>query len=271
MARRRKELSLLAGVALAVAAAGGDALAGDPDAPLGAGTTPVQAGHGLAVLALDGASAAAWPFAHDVYASPALHNASVDEAHARVLAGERPSAAAPQELRDFADTCAAVKGDDAPSRALLASIAQRFQLRGVLVVARPADGSPQARLYLADTAAFESVIYLPDSPAATSWTGAVQSLLRTTPPPPAPSLAAPVFSARAPAQPAAPPTRLAAPSAALREGPRIENAPPRSTPFYESAWFWGAIGAAAFAGGAVYFATRDNTPSTIHLQMQVPR
>jgi hypothetical protein len=46
--------------------------------------------------------------------------------------------------------------------------------------------------------------------------------------------------------------------------------PEAAKAFWQSAWFWGAIGGAVFAGGAVYFATRDNTGSTIHLDVQVP-
>ncbi len=48
------------------------------------------------------------------------------------------------------------------------------------------------------------------------------------------------------------------------------EAPRPSVPFYESVWFWGALGAAALAGGATYLATRDSSPSTIHLEVQVP-
>ena len=55
----------------------------------------------------------------------------------------------------------------------------------------------------------------------------------------------------------------------LRTWQRRKDAP--SKPFYASPWFWGAIGAAALGGTAFYFATRDNTPSQIHLQLQVPK
>jgi hypothetical protein len=55
----------------------------------------------------------------------------------------------------------------------------------------------------------------------------------------------------------------------MREIPRKE-APSPARPFYESVWFWGAVGAAALLGGAAYIATRDSSPSTIHLEVQVP-
>jgi hypothetical protein len=51
------------------------------------------------------------------------------------------------------------------------------------------------------------------------------------------------------------------------EAPKKEG----SHPFYTSPWFWGAVGAAVFGGTAVYFATRDNSSSTIHLELQVPK
>jgi hypothetical protein len=57
---------------------------------------------------------------------------------------------------------------------------------------------------------------------------------------------------------------------ATHEEPHIQKAPPKPLAFYESGWFWGAIAAAAFAGGAVYLASRDNAPTTIHLELQVP-
>jgi hypothetical protein len=61
-----------------------------------------------------------------------------------------------------------------------------------------------------------------------------------------------------------------APVLATHEEPILTGPPPKGKAFYESGWFWGALGAAAFAGGAIFFATRDNGESTIHLQMQVP-
>jgi len=63
---------------------------------------------------------------------------------------------------------------------------------------------------------------------------------------------------------------MQAPALATHEEPAPVTEPPKKRAFYESGWFWGALGAAAFAGGAVYFATRDNGPVPIHLEMQVP-
>lgn len=73
------------------------------------------------------------------------------------------------------------------------------------------------------------------------------------------------------ADPPTPPAPLSAPALATHEGPRLDNDPPRGKRFYDSGWFWGALAAAAFAGGAVYLATRDNSPRAIHLELQVPR
>ena len=45
----------------------------------------------------------------------------------------------------------------------------------------------------------------------------------------------------------------------------------KSSPFYASGWFWGAVAGAALLGGAFYFATRDTGSDPIHLQLKVPR
>ncbi|MGA2449520.1 MAG: hypothetical protein ABTD50_12625 [Polyangiaceae bacterium] len=71
----------------------------------------------------------------------------------------------------------------------------------------------------------------------------------------------------------APPVFSMAPAPALATQPvaAIVAAPARPQPFWNSAWFWGAIGAAALVGGAIYLSSgADNGPNTIHLQMQVP-
>lgn len=214
---------------------------------------PAVAPTGLAVVALGGATDAAWPLARAVYATPSLRPAAVDEAHARVLCGEPAPPAAPRELHDLADSLAAVKGDDAPSRMLLVEIAHRLNVR-VLVVVRVDGGQPSARVFLPESGAFDAASYAPDPGATVAWGGAVTSLSRT-------------FGADGAV---APPPPLSAPPLATHEEPVVAAPPPHPKAFYETGWFWGAVGAAAFAGGAIFFATRDNGDATIHLQAQVP-
>lgn len=216
------------------------------DTPVGgpaAGSAPTQAPAGLAVVAVAGATDAAWPLARAVYAESSLRPASVDEAHARTLCGEAPPPGAPQELRDVSDTVAALRGDDAPSRALLSDLARRFSVRGVIVVRLDA-GVASARVFLADSGVLDAATFAPDGASApVTWSEATRSLVRTYG---APTLHAPPLASHP------------------------VDAPEPAHAFYKSGWFWGALGAAALAGGAVFLATRDNGPSTIHLQMEVP-
>jgi len=254
-------------------------------APPGDAKVPAPRAHreGVAVVALAGAADAAWPLAQAIYAKASLKPAGLDEARARVLAGESPASDAPAAVRDLAETRAAIRGDDAPSRQLLASIATSLGVKAIVVVSPPppaqgneapgepgatagrASGPSSARVFLADAAAFDAPRYEQDAPgppgAASSWGGAVASLERSygAAPPPA-------AATRAPA--------AALAGASLREdkGDRRDAGKTGSTKsFFSSPWFWGAIGAAVFGGAAVYLATRDNDPGTIHLQMQVPK
>jgi hypothetical protein len=210
---------------------------------------PATALSGLAVVATPGAIDAAWPLAREIYATPSLRPYYVDEVHARVLCGEPPPSGAPAELRDLSDAVAGVHGEDGASRALLRDIAARLNVRA-LVVVRGSD-KPMARVFLAEGAVFDAATYTPDEGSAVTWVAAARSLER-------------VYGSAAPGQ------GPVAPVLATHAEPAIDNEPPKPKAFYESGWFWGALGAAAFAGGAVFFATRDNSPSTIHLQMQVP-
>lgn len=226
---------------------------------------------GLAVVALPGAADAAWPLAQGIYGDPELRAPSIDDAHARVLCGDPAPAGASAELRDLADTVAALRGTDAPTRALLATIAQRFAVRGLVVVgvATATGGTPPAsataRVYLTDAGEFDAALYAPDGstdPAAPPvWASAIRSLARAFPPPPPP-----------PVLPAAAPAPAPAPALAVQPVPHTEQADKsrHGRPFYESPWFWGAVGVAAAAGAATYLLSRDNGSSTIHLHVQVP-
>lgn len=220
---------------------------------------------GLAVIALQGTSEAAWPLAKAIYARPTLRPASLDEARARVLAGEPLPPQATAALRDLAETRVAVHGDDAPSRQLLSSIAQSLHVRGLVVVGQerveapvvtmgtdtpepPPASQPYARVFLVETGSMDAARYYRDDDA--SWTGTTRSLERT--------------------YGVALPTPTPGP---LTTPPKLKpDESSASHPFYSSPWFWGALGAAAVGATAVYFATQDNSgSSTIHLQAQVPK
>jgi hypothetical protein len=263
-------------IGLVLFAAAGDARAADPvpsaapappassPAPVpSAAPAPVAAPTGLAVVALPGAADAAWPLAQAVYAETSLHPPSVDDAHARALCGEAPAPAAPADVRDLADTVAALRGDDAPTRMLLGGIAHRFGVKGLLVVrVDAAHPTPDATVFLAETGTFDAATYAPDaaapsSPGQVTWSGATKSLVR----------AFGESGNAAPAGASAP--QVAAPALATHEATDDHGTTP-SRAFYESGWFWGALGVAALAAGAVFFATRDTSNPTIHLQAQVP-
>jgi hypothetical protein len=232
----------------------------DPATPT-TSQTPAPASRGVAVVGLGADSAdATWPLAQGVYADGALRPSGIDEPHARVLAGEAPDANAAAELKELAEVRSGIHGDDAASRQLLRSIAERVHVKNVLVLfVVDKDTAPSARLFFADTATFDAANYQPDdgSGSIRSWSGAVRSLSRLL-------TAAP---SNGPVAPSVTPTTavVTAPVA-----PKTEPKP-GSKPFYLSPWFWGAIGAAAFGGLAVFLVTRDTSDGQIHLQMQVPK
>ncbi len=207
---------------------------------------------GLAVVAFPGATEAAWPLAQAVYAVPSLRPGGMDERTARVLCGETPPAGSAAPLVDLASAVAALRGEDAASRILLVEIARRAAVRA-LVTVRIADGHALARVFLADVGSFDAATFSPDDGTQLAWAGAAKSLARAYPGPAPEPLPQPVRPA---------------PALATRETP--QPAPPLvSRPFYESAWFWGALGAAVLVGGGVYLAARDTSPSPIHLELQV--
>jgi hypothetical protein len=227
---------------------------GEPTAtpPATAPTPP----HGLAVVAIAGATDAAWPLAQAIYANPNLR-ADVRDAEARVLCGEPAPPASPESLKDLGETVSALRAEDAGSRALLADISRRLRARA-LVVVHMDRSRPLARIFLPETAAFDAATYHPDGrepsvempgPApAPTWSDAAQSIARFYAPSDAP---------------------LKGPALATQSTPPVKRAEP-AHPFYESPWFWAGVGAAALAGGAFYLGTRDSGPKTIHLDVQVP-
>jgi hypothetical protein len=238
-------------------------------------THPVKvddAQHGLVVLGLGNTVDIAWPLARAVYGDASLRPGTLDEAHARILVGEPADDASTAELRDLADLRAAIHGDDGASRRLLESIALSLHVNGVVVVeaGATADARPAARVYVTTSQAYDAVRYEPDPPTPVTWGGAtaltwgsaVQALHRGF--------------ADAPLPAPAPPEAVSVPAVhavpALPNGAHPDKGKEGKRAFYQSPWFWAAAGAALFAAGAVYLATRsDSTSDNIQLQVQVPK
>jgi hypothetical protein len=215
--------------------------------------------HGVAVLAIDGATDASWRLALRLYRG-SLRPAHLDEAHARALAGEQPAPDAPRELVDLYETRAAIHGDDAPSRRLLSSLADSLGVEAIVLVSRDANIGPAvARVYLATSSSFDAARYTEDAGSSDPWQPAALSLERSLRAEPDGQRGG--IADRPSFQAPNPPTKME---------PQEPQAP---RPFYKSGWFWGALGAAVFAGGAVFLATRDDSSSggPIHVQMKVPR
>lgn len=265
-------------VVLAICTAVGHVHAQSPEpsaaATAGARNEPSTA-QGVAVVGLAGARDDAFALARAVYGSSQRPRA-LDEVRARVLAGDPAPPNASKAIHELAELRASVTSEDAASRRLLASIAHDVNAKALLVVsskralspaadpdagaaasaeraeadggvASPGAGThPVARLFLADAEEFDAARYEPDETGG--WRSTVVSLSARFP--------APAVAAQA--RPTAPPPSL---SSDVKE----------SKPFYASAWFWGAVGAAVVIGGFFYFATQDTDPAPIHLQMQVPR
>lgn len=277
-----------AGVLLAAMLGAGVASAQGAPADAGAqAAKPV--GQGVAVLAIGNARQEAFDLARAIYGSR-LRPVNLDEVRARVLAGDPPPANASRELRELAELRAGVTGEDAAGRRLLTGLAQQVGAQALIVVriersaappaaadadggaatappappAEAADGGAAvpgnaappttvvARVFLADTGEFDAARYQPEPglKGAAAWTSTVASLESRFPPA----------------------SRTVGPSAATAPAPvKLRADEGKSSPFYTSGWFWGALGGAALLGAGFYFASRDTSSDPIHLQMHVPR
>ena len=210
---------------------------------------PTKESQGIAVLGTTGARDEAFTVGRAVYASR-LRPTTLDDARAKILAGDPAKEDATKDLKELAELRAGISGEDAASKRLLAGIAKDLSVEAILIVSKPADsdagkGAPVARLFLADSGEIDAARYVPEPgvEGSVAWRATVSSLERRF-------------------------AKEAAPIAATKPlpGPVQE-----SSPFYKSGWFWGAVGAAALAGAAFYFLSRDTSTDTIHLQLNVPR
>jgi hypothetical protein len=242
------------GVALALALApapGPGAAAAEPIAA-------AAAGHGAIVVAIsDEAGPPARSLGREVYRDAALRPA-IDEATARVLAGEGPSGEpAKAKLTEMAEIRAAIAGAsaEAASRRLIASLGAETGAALVITVAMDA-GRPVAKVLQVSSATYArielgaTIETAPDGTRSFQWPGATATLKGLLPP--------------------------AAPRPAPAAAPKVTAPPPRpvtpkeSKPVWASPWFWGTIGGVAAAGITVFVLSRVTaTPSTVHLDGRV--
>jgi hypothetical protein len=200
---------------------------------------------GFAVVAVDGATDVAWPLAQGVYRSAVLRPVGIDDARARVLAGEAAPPLAPPELTELAELRGGVKGDDAASREVLAALAQKLGVRAIIVVFAKRDTeSANARVYDVSVRAFDAARYVPDASETVVWDGAIRSIER--------------------------PYLPQKPLGVVERVPTPKHKTAESKAFYESPWFWVAVGTAALVAGGVLIATNIQTSDTIHLQVRLP-
>jgi hypothetical protein len=195
---------------------------------------------GVAVVATEGSTDAAWPLARDVYASSILRP-SIDERRARVLAGE---SVAGDDVRPLAELRAGIKGEDAASKQLLAAIADEVGAQGLLLVQVDGTGKATARQWVSASKSFDAAIYVAShEDGKVTWPGVASSLEKQWGPPP--------------------------PQLVENAKPITSDKPASSKPFYLSPWFWGAIGAAVVGAVAVILATQDLSSDSIKLKLRV--
>lgn len=259
------------------------------DPPTATSAAPERAAlQGIAVFAIgSNANEESFAAARALYGSR-LRPAGLDEVRARVLAGGPPPASASRELRELAEIRAGVNPDDAAGRRLLAGIGRQVGVEALLVVRLESASAPatapstigapapaddgadggadaaasaagnaaaaptvMARLFLVETGDFDAARYSPDpgprAPAA--WKSTITSL-----------------EARFPGS-----RGTAGPAAATRPAPQVKPEGRKSSPFYASGWFWGAVGGAALLATVIIVARQEPSSDTIHLQMTVPK
>lgn len=196
---------------------------------------------GVVVVALPGATDAAWPVARGLYGRHGLLPGSLPDADARVLAGEPPPEAGSGKPDDEASartiahlrTLARLRDEAArePTRkAALAALAKETQARGAVLVGTAA-GITVTRTFSAETGLLGDALTSPSEQLDIDKI-AEDARRRTTPKP----------------------------------------APTKLPGFVKSPWTWIAVGAAAIAGTAVYLSTRGEDASTaVPLRLRTDR
>jgi hypothetical protein len=259
----------LLAASIVVASGEGTALAQDPkpaEAPPAAAAAaappaavapvPAPQAHGVIVVATgEGSGPAARALALETYRDPVLRPA-IDEATARVLAGDPVGEGAPPRLKEIAELRGAIAHADSElvARRLLASLGS--ELGSPLVVSVFIDaGRPVARALRSAGAVVERVELgatietTPDGAKTFRWPGAASTLRGLL---------------GVPDAPVAEPLRPLAPKAPA--APVV----PEARPFWKSPWFWGTAGVVAAAGVTVLVLSKtQGGPGDVHLTGKV--
>jgi|GEM_PF-5879090 len=201
--------------------------------------------HGVVVASADDASVdAAWQLASMVYGDPRLRPAKLDDATARVIAGDPPNASAsPRQVELHA-----LRGSFAPaspsSVRLLSALCAETGASAIVVVHTDTTRQVRAVVFAAAPAAFVDHELQPSSQgdSKVAWASTLAWLQRHV---------------------ASKPEH--APSPAPSRAPR-----PSEATVFASGWFWGAVVMAAGAAVVAWsVSSRDQSPTTIHLQGRV--
>jgi hypothetical protein len=246
----------------AAPASSAPASSGAPAAP----AAPKPAARGAIVIAIgDDAGAAARALAREAYADEALRP-RIDDATARVLAGEAPPEAAPAKVVEIADVrkAAQAAATEAVTRRLLASLGA--DLGAAIVVAVSVRGDkPVARVLNVATAEFApielsgSIEAQADGTSRVKWTN-VASLLATLVGKGARSAGSGAGSAGTSAGKGAKPGPLA---------PKPGKEEPQRS-FWTSPWTWAGIGVVVAAGVIVFAVSQtQGDPGGLRLQGRV--
>jgi hypothetical protein len=219
--------------------------------------TPAPASRGALVVALGtNVTAATKALAKDVYRDPRLQP-DVDEATARVLAGEPAPEDAPPQVRSLAKVRESLPtGPDDLGAKLIAAIGQERHATVVIAVSMTAD-RPVARVVRVASAKYESVLIEATVERAEgdvvrhSWPGATSILHQLFVAAPAPQTTGPIAPRK------------------------VESTPPKpvttGSSWYKSPWFWGPLGAVVATGAAIVIATQvtKDDIDTVRLRGQV--
>ena len=250
--------------------------AGGASAP--AAAQKVAAPQGVIVVAIgDDAGPAARALAREIYGDEALRP-RIDDATARVLAGEEPKPGAAAKLTEIAELRKAAHEAqaDAVTRRLYASLGADLGAALVVPVAIR-DGRPTARVLSVDKAAFEPLVLSgsneADSTTGTTrvtWPGVAPVLTTFLPKAAHPTSSAPIGATNSAPGATGTPGATGGAAGAAKPGPLAPKKEEPARSFWTSPWTWVGVGAVVVAGVVVFAASQaQGDAGSLRLQGRV--